>query len=174
MFFQNNDDEALFVKHRLVSCGKSRLIPGSGVDTKRFCLKALPERKIVLFIGRLLYDKGIVELLHAAEIIQDKYPDKLEIRVLGKFETEANLGISKELIDLYDNRGIVKYLGTTDHVCKEIEKVSAVILPSYREGTSRSLLEAASMGRPLLASDVPGCNNIVREGKNGWLFNLRV
>ena len=171
VFFQNNDDLLLFTKNKLVDVAKTGVLPGSGVDLKKFTITPLPEKLHFLFIGRLLYDKGIVEFLKACEIIKSKYD--VQFSIIGKIEEEANLGISLNYLEKYTKKSIVNYLGTTDNIKLEIEKASIIVLPSYREGTPRTLLEGGAMGRPLLTTNVPGCKDLVKEDYNGWLCEVK-
>ncbi len=169
VFFQNKDDRELFIQKQLVSSKKAGLLPGSGVDLTKFTPTPLPEKLHFLFIGRLLYDKGIIEFLDACKIIKQQYD--VEFSIIGKIEEEANLGISLEKLNSYKN--YINYLGTTDNIRNEIEKASVIVLPSYREGTPRTLLEGGAMGRPLLATNVAGCKDLVKENYNGWLCEAK-
>lgn len=159
VFFQNADDRDLFVQAHLVAPQKCALVPGSGVDLARFCPAPLPQGRATtfLFIGRLLAEKGIGEFLEAARLVRARHPD-VRFALLGSAPDGTRLGDG------------VTYLGTTDDVRPFIADADAIVLPSYREGTSRALLEAAAMARPLLASDVPGCREAVDDGRNGFLF----
>mgnify|MGYP003691561295 CR=1 FL=1 len=173
VFFQNEDDQQLFIKNNLVKKEKTDVLPGSGVDLNKFRSAPLPEKLHILFIGRLLFDKGIIEFLEACKAIKDKHNETVQFSIVGKLETEANLGITKEELEKYTSTGIVNYLGTTDNIKDEIAKASIIALPSYREGTPRTLLEGAAMGRPLLTTNVPGCKNLVQTDYNGWLVEAR-
>ena len=173
VFFQNEDDRELFIQNDLVDLKKTGVLPGSGIDLNKFSSSTLPNELHMLFIGRLLYDKGIIEYLTACKIIKEKYGDKIKFSIVGKIEETARLGISLRKMNEYTSKGIVNYIGTSDNIKTEIEKASVIILPSYREGTPRTLLEGAAMARPLLTTKVAGCKNLVIENYNGWLCNAK-
>jgi len=173
VFFQNVDDQKLFINNNLVKSHKTSVLPGSGVDLTKFKRTPLPEKLNILFVGRLLIDKGIVEFLDACKIIKKKYGEKVTFSLIGKLEETAKLGVSLQYLQQYTNNDIIEYLGTTDDIQKEIEKASIVILPSYREGTPRTLLEGAAMGRPIITTNVPGCKSLVKKDYNGWLCEAK-
>ena len=169
VFFQNSDDQRHFLARRLVGPDQARLLPGSGVDLDHFKPAPLPSGALsFLFTGRLLGDKGVRELVEAARTIRDESRD-LRIRLLGPVDAGNRTGIRRDELDRWIAEGLVDYLGETADVRPFIEQATAVILPSYREGLSRSLLEAAAMGRPLIATDVPGCRELIDDGVNGFL-----
>jgi glycosyltransferase involved in cell wall biosynthesis len=176
IFFQNEDDAALFVKMGLVSRGQVRLIPGSGVDCRTFASAPPPDRPDgdmrLLFVGRLLGDKGVRELAGAMRRLKPRYPG-LSLTLVGELGAANRTAISQQEIDGWVAEGLLTHAGQTDDVRPFIAAADAVILPSYREGMPRALLEAAAMARPLLASDVPGCREIARDGENGLLFEVR-
>ena len=174
IFFQNINDRDIFVKHKLVDKKVCRQSPGSGVDINKFTLSALPKRPefTFLLIARMLWDKGIGEFVEAAKTIKLKYPNT-RFKLLGPLGVQNRTSLKKSDISAWENEGIIEYLGETDDVSKFIENACCVVLPSYREGTSRVLLEAAAMGRPLLASDVPGCREVVEDGVSGFLCKPR-
>jgi glycosyltransferase involved in cell wall biosynthesis len=173
VFFQNPDDRELFVKRRLVRPGKARLLPGSGVDLVRFRPVALPHGRVTfLFIGRLLGDKGIRELVEAARKLHRDGRD-VSVQLLGPIDEHNRTAISRVELDGWLEEGVVDYLGTTDDVRPFIGKATAIVLPSYREGLPLSLLEAGAMGRLLIATDVPGCRQVVEDGLNGFLCEVR-
>jgi glycosyltransferase involved in cell wall biosynthesis len=169
VFFQNPDDRALFLERRLVRANQALLLPGSGVDLDRFTMKPLPDGPpAFLFIGRLLGDKGVRELIQAVRKLREVHPN-IRTQLLGPLDGHNRTAISRSELNDWVSHGLVEYLGETDDVRPFIEKATAVVLPSYREGLPRSLLEAGAMGRPLVATDVPGCREVVDEGVNGFL-----
>jgi glycosyltransferase involved in cell wall biosynthesis len=169
VFFQNPDDRALFVERRLVPPEEARLLPGSGVDLQRFSLTPLPEGPVTfLFIGRILGDKGVRELAEAARSLSRQHL-QVRIQLLGPIDEDNRTSIALAEVERWVGEGVIEYLGETDDVRPFIEKATAVVLPSYREGLPRSLLEAGAMGRPLIATDVPGCREVVEDGVNGLL-----
>ena len=169
-FFQNNDDKDLFLKSNLINPNVCKLTPGSGIDTRQFPYSSLPQNNNITFIliARMLWDKGIGEYVEAAKIIKLKYPNTI-FQLLGALGVENRTAISAERMAAWVNEGSVEYLGETFDVKPYIEKASCVVLPSYREGTSRVLLEASSIGRPIIASDVPGCREVVENQISGLL-----
>ncbi len=179
VFFQNNDDRVLFIKMGMVKTERTSLLPGSGVDLCHFALTPLPclkenhlpfnERKFIfLLIARLLKDKGILEYAEAARLLKPLYP-RAEFALLGFHDKENPNAISEKILNDWSTKGILNYWGSSKDVRNEIATADCVVLPSYREGTPRSLLEAAAMGRPLIATDVPGCREVVRPNFNGLI-----
>jgi glycosyltransferase involved in cell wall biosynthesis len=170
VFFQNIDDKNLFVEQKLVDPKVCRLTPGSGLDTRQFPYRPLPLDNGIIFIliARMLWDKGVGEYVEAAKIIKAKYPNT-KFQLLGALGVENRTAISDEIMAAWIDEGSVEYLGETSDVRPYIEAASCVVLPSYREGTSRVLLEAASIGRPIIASDVPGCREVVENRISGLL-----
>jgi glycosyltransferase involved in cell wall biosynthesis len=168
VFFQNSEDRDLFVVRRLVREGQARLLPGSGVDLDRFA--PAPQHNgppTFLLVGRLLRDKGVYEFVEAARSLRGMVPSA-RFQLLGPIDEGNRSAISSDQVDGWVAEGLVEYLGTTDDVRPFIAQATAVVLPSYREGLPRSLLEAAAMERPLLATDAPGCREVVEDGVNGY------
>lgn len=170
VFFQNNDDKDLFLKSNIINPNVCKLTPGSGIDTRQFPYNSLPQNNKMTFIliARMLWDKGVGEYVEAAKIIKLKYPDT-QFQLLGPLGVENRTSISNDRMAAWEREGFIEYLGETTDVKPYIEKACCVVLPSYREGTSRVLLEAASMGRPVIATDVPGCREIVENRITGLL-----
>ena len=176
VFFQNRDDRDLFIREKLVAGEKAKLLPGSGIDLKRFVQKPMVSEPIraltFLLIGRLLWDKGLAEFVAAARCVKARHPGT-RFQLLGFLDAENRTAVPRADVDLWVSQGIVDYLGTTNDVRPFIEAADCVVLPSYREGTPRTLLEAAAIGRPLIATDVPGCREVVDNGSNGFLCEAR-
>lgn len=175
VFFQNHDDRTLLINLKLLTEQKTDVLPGSGVDTVKFCPMPDKRRKKVfafLFIGRLIKDKGLIEYVQAAKILQVKYPE-VQCQVLGAYYSGNPSAITKEQMLRWQEDGIVHYLGASDHVAPIIAQSDCVVLPSYREGLSRALLEAASMAKPIITTDTPGCRDVVDDGINGFLCKLK-
>lgn len=174
VFFQNSDDLKLFLDKKLVAREAVDLVPGSGIDLEKF--RPMNFRKndkfTFLMISRLISDKGIYEYIQAIEKLRNNGVDA-RFQVLGAMDPEHKRGIQKEIIESWINNGTIEYLGTTDNVREFIEKADCVVLPSYREGTPRTLLEAASSCKPIIATDVPGCNHVVVNNFNGLLCKLK-
>lgn len=177
VFFQNRDDSDLFARARLVPPERVRLLPGSGIDLDRFTPAQPVERgegegPVFLLIARLLWDKGVGEFVEAARLVRLKVP-AARFRLLGFLDVENRTAVPRSEVDGWVREGIVEYLGHTDDVRPHIADADCVVLPSYREGTPRSLLEAAAMARPLVATDVAGCREVVDDGVNGWLCRVK-
>ncbi|MGD9107965.1 MAG: glycosyltransferase family 4 protein [Gammaproteobacteria bacterium] len=173
VFFQNQDDLLLFVNKKIVNKEHTVLLNGSGVDINEFPLQQFPDYRCFLLISRLLKDKGVMEYMQAAKIIKQKYPE-VKFKLLGSWEDKLNPAlIKKNLVDQWKQEGIVDFLETTDDVRPAMGSASVYVLPSYREGTSKSVLEAMAMGRPIITTDVPGCRQTVQHGLNGYLVPAR-
>lgn len=174
VFFQNEDDGALFIARGLVRPDQVRLLAGSGVDLAHFRATPLPYGKapVFLLIARLLRDKGVVEFVEAARLIKAECPE-VRYQLLGAADSENRTAISKDTVAGWVAEGLVEYLGTTADVRPIIAAADCVVLPSYREGAPRTLIEAAAMARPLIASDVPGCRAVVDHDVTGFLCTVR-
>lgn len=171
IFCQNPEDLQLLLEAKLIPPERVELIPGSGVDLERFHPRLRephdgPVR--FLYAGRMLADKGLHELIAAVRLIN---ADKIEcILWLSGFADVDNVSsISKEQLLQWASEPGIEWLGISDSMEQIYAKVDCVVLPSYREGLPRSLLEAGAMGLPVVATDVPGCRQIVRDGWNGFL-----
>jgi glycosyltransferase involved in cell wall biosynthesis len=175
VFFQNQDDQLLFIQHRLVNGRITEVLPGSGIDTIRFAPAAGFSRNepfVFLMIGRVLYEKGVVEYVEASRQLQAEFP-KVRFQLLGAIDEAGNIGVKRQVLEEWVAEGLVEYLGTTDDVAATIATADCVVLPSYREGTPRTLLEAAAMGKPIIATNVPGCKETVIDCRNGYLCEVR-
>ncbi len=175
IFFQNSDDQNLFLRKRIVSKKTCDLLPGSGIDTTQFA--PFPNKNknqpfTFLLISRLIYDKGILEYIEAIEQLK-KEGIQAKFQLLGQIDAKHKRGIPEETIQEWIEKNQVEYLGTTEDVRSYIQDADCVVLPSYREGTPKTLLEAASMAKPIVTTDVPGCNNVVQDGKNGFLCKVK-
>ena len=169
VFFQNPEDVALFLERGIVRPRQARLIPGSGVDPQRFDPVPLPEGPpVFLLIARLLGDKGVREYVAAARSLRTELPEA-RFQLLGPLDEGNRTAIARSELDRWVNDGDVEYLGETGDVRPFVAAATAVVLPSYREGLPRTLLEAGAMERPLIATDVPGCRQVVADGVNGFL-----
>ena len=177
VFFQNPDDLRLFRELRLVQPGQADLLPGSGVDLSRFRPVPLTRRRSgepfgFLLVARLLWDKGIAEFVEAARLVRRTHP-RARFQLLGAHDTGNPAAVDRATMEAWAKEGVVEYLGATTDVRPHLKQADCVVLPSYREGTPRALLEAAAMGRPLIATDVPGCREVVEDGVNGYLCKVR-
>ncbi|WP_162428369.1 glycosyltransferase family 4 protein [Pontibacter pudoricolor] len=175
VFFQNQDDRRLFLKHNLVRAGITEVLPGSGIDLQAFTpvLKPDPNAPFTfLMIARVLYEKGVAEYMEACRLLKVKYPT-IKCQLLGQVDELSRFGVKQTVLDAWLAEGAVEYLGTTDDVATIIAQADCVVLPSYREGTPRTLLEAAAMAKPLIATNVPGCREVVQQNINGLLCRIR-
>lgn len=169
IFFQNEYNRRFFIE-RNITKGITRLIPGSGVNLKHHKLEDYPssEKEIrFLFIGRIMKAKGIEELIEAAQQVKKIYP-KVQFHLIGGSEEDYN----KQLADL-DKAGVIKYHGQQSDIHSFIKNSHATILPSYHEGTANVLLETASTGRPVLATNIPGCKETFENNITGLGFEVR-
>ena len=168
IIFQNKDDLEEFCNKKLTSTKKCKVVNGSGVNMEKFAIAPLPEKKVFFMLSRLLKSKGVVEYLKAADIVKKDYPD-VEFKLLGKFEYEMQDAVDEAFVKDYINRGIVELYPETSDVRPYFEQCSVYVLPSYREGTPRTVLEAMAMGRPIITTDTNGCRETVKNGVNGYL-----
>jgi len=175
VIFQNREDVNSIGTRWL---RKFKVVPGSGVDLNHYSPHYCQNNRIsargftFLFIGRLLKTKGFLELVKAAEKIHSKYQN-VNFWVVGEIDEGNPSFIDRQLLEHHIKAGVIEYFGFQDDVREFICKADVVVLPSYREGLSRVLLEAASMGKPLLATNVPGCREIVLPQFNGILVEPR-
>ena len=170
--FQNPDDREVFAQQGLLPASVPvAVVNGSGVDLEKFRPAALPEDVRFLLIARLLKEKGIREYLEAAQLLKTRYPE-WEFVLAGPPE-DGPSGISVTQVEAAQADGAVIYLGAVDDVRPSLKDCSVYVLPSYREGTPRTVLEAMALGRPIVATDVPGCRETVRDGENGLLVEAR-
>ena len=171
VLFQNQDDRcALAARGVRIADAKCLAIGGSGVDLGRFAQRPLPQgAPIVLMVARLLRDKGVREFAHAARIVRAARPD-VRFRLVGWIDSNPS-AIARAELDSWVREGIIEYGGRLDDVRDELAQCSIFALPSYREGTPMSVLEALAVGRPIVSTDVPGCRETVCSdgGGNGML-----
>ena len=178
VFFQNFDDMDLFIKNKFVKEEIAKRIPGSGVDYNKFSPVLIKEKEhsnfVFLFIGRLIKDKGIFEFVEAARIIRKKYPE-ITFHVIGPFwhQNLKSNTISKSDLQSWIMEGIIDYEGEKKDIRKYINQADCIVLPSYREGTSNILLEAASMETPIVTTNTTGCKETVDDGVTGFLCNVK-
>lgn len=177
VFFQNPDDQALFRSLGILSpCTRSVVVNGSGVDIRQYALYPIPAGRLgaattFLLIARLLGDKGVREYVEAARRIKARYPDVV-FRLVGWVDENPDAIREQELND-WVSEGVVEYLGRLSDVRPAIADCTVYVLPSYREGTPRTVLEAMAMGRPIITTDAPGCRETVVEGDNGFLVPVK-
>lgn len=179
VFFQNEDDAKLFENMKLVNKDKILVVNGSGVDLSYFeyndtILKQSTEQSTIKFLmlGRIIKDKGIREYVEAARQLKIKYGEKVEFQLAGGLDINPS-AIQKSELDDWISAGYINYLGKLSDVRPTLKNIHVFVLPSYREGTSRSILEAMSIGKPIVTTNVPGCRQLVENGKNGFLVEAR-
>lgn len=174
VFFQNPDDLKLFLDKKLVPPTVVDLLPGSGIDLNKFKPVSFQRNQkfTFLLISRLITDKGVLEYIGAVKKLRSEGL-KAHFQVLGAMDPDHKRGIKKEIIKEWIDSGTIEYLGTTEDVRNFIRAADCVVLPSYREGTPRTLLEAASSSKPIIATNVPGCHQVVEDQVNGLLCNLK-
>lgn len=169
IFFQNSDDRELMTESLNISEVNTGLVPGSGIDLQKFKPSENPKEPFTfLMISRLLIDKGVTEFIAASKQVKLKYPD-CTIRLVGAYDASHKRSILPEDFETIKKGRDIEYVGQSDDVRPMIQNAHCVVLPSYREGTPRTLLEGAAMGKPLIASDVPGCREVVDDAVNGYL-----
>jgi len=168
VIFQNPDNRDLFIERKITEKNKCALVNGSGVDTVQFAVTKLPREGFVfLTIGRLLGSKGFREYAMAARMVKVRYPGVI-FKLVGPADPSPD-GISLTEVKNWHDEGVLQYLGETSDVRPFINDCHVYVLPSYDEGMPRTVLEAMSMGRPILTTDVPGCRETVESGENGYL-----
>ena len=176
-FFQNPDDLQLFSRMGLLRRTKVDILPGSGVDLKRFMPEVKVQKRnehiVFLFVGRLLLEKGIGDFIDAARIVKTMW-EQARFQVVGPFSHTDKNSELKAKIMLAIKDGTIIYSGSVKDVRPYIAEADCVVLPSYyREGTPRSLLEAAAMEKPIITTDMPGCRDVVENGKNGLYCKVK-
>ncbi|UDL91642.1 glycosyltransferase family 4 protein [Mesorhizobium sp. PAMC28654] len=174
VFFLNPEDMEVFTLRGLVDEESSVLLPGTGVDLMHFRTVNAQENQIFRFsfIGRILWDKGIAEYISAARIVREQYKN-VKFTLHGFLGVDNRSAIPKEIVAQWESEGVVDYIGSTDDIRDVIAASDCIVLPSYREGLSRTLLEASAMAKPIIASDVPGCRDVVEHGVTGLLCRAR-
>ncbi len=174
VFFQNPDDQQFFKELNIISRDNTKLVSGSGVDLVKF--KPIKNKKRenikILFIGRIIADKGIYELIESAKIIKKEYSNVTFI-LMGMLGVKNRTSISKNEVDNWVNNGLIEFVPFKDDIRCILGDSDLVVLPSYREGTPKTLIEAASMGKPIIATNVPGCREVVIDEVNGFLCQVK-
>ncbi len=174
VFFQNPEDLQLFTENGLVAHEIVDLLPGSGIDTAAFTPIPFKANSVFTFllVSRLILDKGIIEYIDAIKLLKKKGINA-RFQLLGAKDPLHKRGISLKLIDEWIKEGWVEYLGRTNDVRPYVNDADCIVLPSYREGSPRSLMEAACLGKPIVTTDVAGCRQVVQDGVNGFLCKVQ-
>lgn len=170
VFFENTGNRDTLVAAGVVPNGRDVVLNGAGVNLEDYPCQTYPQEGPVrfLFVGRVMHEKGVDELFAAAKRMKQKYGDGVEFHIVGSFE-EAY----KPVMDELEQAGVVKYHGYQSDIKSFYAMASCIVLPSYHEGMSNVLLEAAASGRPLITSDIPGCREAVENGVSGYLRPIK-
>jgi len=171
VFFHNIDDKNEFVSNGLINADKTVIINGSGVNLEKFQPAPIPSELVFLFIGRLIKDKGIVEYLEACRMVKSQYP-KTRCLLVGPYDSNPS-ALKPEELRPYMDDGIIEYFGEQSDVRPFIAQCSTYVLPSYHEGTPKTVLEAMAMGRSIITTNAPGCRETVVNGVNGFLIPVK-
>lgn len=174
VLFHNPDDRDLFVGRNLVAADRARVIPGSGIDLAHFSPAPFPDNgdsAMFLFVGRLLWEKGVGEFVEAARLVRQDYPHA-RFRMVGAIGGDRR-AVPEAMVREWAAEGLIDYAGTCSDIRSFIAEADCVVLPSWREGMPRVLLEGAAMGRPSIAFDVPGCRQAIVDGATGFLSEPR-
>ena len=168
VIFQNQDDLAEFTSKHLVKRDKCGTVNGSGVNMSQFTPAAPPAKISFLMISRLLKSKGVCEYMEAAGMVKKKFPD-VEFGLLGKYENKMQDAVPRSHVDSFIAAGVIIRYEETSDVRPYYRKCSVYVLPSYREGTPRTVLEAMASARPIITTNATGCRQTVQDGKTGFL-----
>lgn len=171
VFFENGEDRDLFDQLRITRGGQAVALPGTGLDLKHFAGAEFPPLGsgiVFLMVGRILRDKGVIEYVEAARALKRARPD-LRFQLLGPLDAQNRSAISVGTVRDWQAEGVIEYLGATDDVRPFVRAAHCVVLPSYREGAPRGLMEAAAMARPIVTTDVVGCRAVVDRDVTGFL-----
>ncbi len=174
VFFQNCDDLKLFLDYGLIKKEITAVLPGSGVNINELIYHEVNKKSSFTFLmlARVLYDKGVQEYVEASNILKAKGYE-FEAQLAGSLDELSNMGVPKSTVLDWHNKGLINYLGEVNKVSELIINSQCVVLPSYREGTPKSLLEAGAIGRPIIATNVPGCREVVIHNENGYLCEAK-
>lgn len=175
IFFQNGDDYSFLLHSNIIRTWQNAdVLPGSGVDLTQYHFIEMKNNSIIkfLFSGRVIGDKGVNELVKAFYNVCQKY-SHIKLILIGNFFPANPSAISQQQVKEWVDSGIITYLGMVDNVVEVIQSCDCVVLPSYREGMPRSLLEASSMGRPIITVDSIGCKDVVEDGVTGYLAKVK-
>ena len=171
IFFQNQDDVAVFRNHHLIKDCQIVMLHGSGVNLCKFEVLPQPEQISFIYIGRLIRDKGIYEYLEAAKVVKSRYPDT-RCLLVGPFDSNPS-ALKAEDLQPFIDEGTIEYFGEQNDIRPFLMQAAVLVLPSYREGTPKSVLEAMACGRAVITTDAPGCRETVADGVNGYLVPVQ-
>ena len=168
---QNHDDRETLVKHGFIAVDRGIIVPGSGVDAAFYTEIPEPEigiaGPVIAYIGRMLKDKGLCELSAAIRLIKERNI-KAQFVWYGDVDLKNPASLTREQVQQWHDNGLIKWYGSIPHSRDAYQQCHMAILPSYREGLPKSLLEAAACGRPIITTDVPGCRDVVEHNVTGF------
>lgn len=171
VFFQNNDDVNVFKSNHIIKKQAIHMLHGSGVNLDRFQVQPLPKQFGLLCISRLIRDKGVVEYLDACRLIKATHP-QVRCMLVGPFDSNPS-AITPEELQPYIDEGTIEYFGEQSDVIPYLAQCSVYVLPSYREGTPKTVLEAMACRRAVITTDAPGCRETVIDQANGFLVPVK-
>lgn len=171
IFFQNNDDVKVFTDNKIIKKENVVILNGSGVNLEKFTKKPLPKGTTFLCISRLIKDKGVYEYLQTARLVKQKYPEA-RFLLVGPYDSNPS-ALKPEELQPYLDDGIIEYFGEASDVRPYLEMCNVFVLPSYREGTPKTVLEAMATGRAIITTDATGCRETVTNGENGYLVPIK-
>lgn len=179
VWFLNEEDKKVFLDQKIISKDKAFVLESEGVDTDYFSAEynhtftTRSSGVTFLLVARMLWEKGIGIYVEAAKLLKQEYPN-INFQLLGACDTENPSAITREKIEMWQREGAIKYLGVSNDIRTYIRDSDCVVLPSfYREGVPRSLMEAASMGKPIITTDNVGCKDVVIDGVTGYLCKIK-
>lgn len=173
VIFQNSTDRQCFIDLNIINPSSSCLIRGSGVDLSKYCYTPVVlDKPSVMFLARLLKDKGVVEFCEAAKLLKSAYPF-VDFVLVGDLDPENPNSMTSDELSCYVNGGLVRHVGYRKDIPNVISSSTIMVLPSYREGLPKSLVEAASCGRAVVTTDVPGCRDAILPGITGILVPVK-
>ncbi len=169
ILFQNPDDRSLFAHHKVIYPAHKFTIKGSGVDIQQFAYSSIPNGKIkIILVARMLWDKGVGEFVESAKILKQQGLE-VDFILVGPVDPGNPESISTKQLKQWNESGVVKWLGERIDIFQLLTESHIAVLPSYREGLPKSLIEAAAIGRAIITTNVPGCREVVKDGENGFL-----
>lgn len=171
VFFQNFDDMETFKAKKAINKQRTVMLHGSGVNLDKFTVQPLPETFGFLCISRLIRDKGVYEYLEACRLVKKDYPN-VRCLLVGPYDSNPS-SLKPEELHRFVDEEIIEYFGEQTDVVPYIAQCTVYVLPSYREGTPKTILEAMACGRPTITTDVPGCRETVDNKENGLLVPVK-
>ena len=170
VFFENHANAKEFLNRRIISAKQVVVLPGAGINLESYSYQDFPQDDVrhFLYMGRIMREKGVEEWFEAAKRLKAEYGSRIVFDMVGFFEDEYS-GIVEEL----QKEGVIMFHGFQTEPRPFYQQAHCIVMPSYHEGLSNVLLEAAAIGRPIVTSDIPGCREVVVDGKNGYLCEVK-